>query len=300
MQDIKTDFYKRFLNKTDTAYARTTPAAVCLFGGMKGCLYEAGLTLSFGSHAAFRKRNDGRIVLSRSDSDSAQSVNIAELDRFHGADWAREILTAAKRLPIDFGGFEMLIHSDCGLPSFSPHLLCSLCAICDMYEKAKPLDIISAAKAPPYCFPSLAAAKAGIANTLTRETFTYNPIFDGEKSIAVITDKPRENKLLSRTFAAREDKRTIAAADCLAKGNIAGLATLMSESSEDLLVLWESSKHETLYRLSTDYTKAVKLLPDQSGAVCFVKDNLVDEFVKIIGDRHEKKTGSRPAFYISD
>lgn len=300
MQDIKTDFYKRFSNKTDTAYTRNTPAAVCLFGGVKGCLYEAGLALSFGSHAAFRKRNDGRVVLSRSDSDSAQSVNIAELDRFHGADWAAEILTSARRLPTDFGGFEMLIHSDCGLPSFSPHLLCSLSAICDMYSTAKPLDILSAAKARLYYLPSISGAKAGIVNALTRETFTYNPVFESEKIIAVITDKPKESNFLSRTFTAREDKRTIAAADCLAKGNTADLGTLMRESSDDLLALFNNAKLETLFRLANDYTKAVKLLPDQSGAVCFVKDSLVDEFVKIVGDRHEKKTGTFPAFYISD
>lgn len=300
MQDIKTDFYKRFYNKTDTAYTRTTPAAVCLFGGVSGCLYEAGLCLSFGSHAAFRKRRDGRIVLMRSDSDSAQSVNTAELEKFHGADWAQEIITSAKRLPIDFGGFEMLIHSDCGLPAFSPHLLCSLGAVSDMYGTTKPLDIIATAKARLYYFPSLSGAKAGIVNTLTRETFVYNPTFSDTKIVAVITEKPQDNKLQSKTFVAREDKRTVQAAEILSKGTTDNLAPLMTESSDDLLVLMDSPKHETLYRLTKDYTKAVKLLPDRSGAVCFVKSELVDEFVKIIGDRYEKKTGTHPAFYISD
>lgn len=300
MQDIKTDFYKRFSNKCDTAYTRKAPAAVCLFGGMKGCLYEAGLSLSFGAEAAFRKRSDGRIVLSRSDSDSAQSVNIAELDVFHGADWAAEILTCMQRLPTIAGGFEMLLHSDCGLPSFSPELLCALGAICDMYGKANPAQIIDTARAKLYYLPSLSGGKVGIINTVSRESFLYNLSLTDEKIVAVITDKPKENKTLSRTFAAREDKRTAAAAQCLAKGNLTGLATLMTESSDDLLALWESNKLETLFRLAKDYTKAVKLLPDQSGAVCFVKDNLVDEFVAIVGDRHEKKTGTRPAFYISD
>lgn len=300
MQDIKTDFYKRFFNKTDTAYTRTTPATVCLFGGVSGCLYEAGLCLSFGSHIAFRERTDGRIVLMRSDSDSAQSVNTAELEKFHGADWAQEIITSAKRLPFDFGGFEMLIHSDCGFPAFSPHLICSLSAICDMYSKTKPLDIITAAKARPYYFPSLADAKAGIVNTLTRETFVYNPTFSDTKIVAVITEKPQDKKLQSKTFAAREDKRTVQAAEILSKGVVDSLAPLMAQSSDDLLALIDSPKHETLYRLAKDYTKAVKLLPDRSGAVCFMKNALVDEFVKIVGDRYEKKTGIHPAFYISD
>lgn len=300
MQDIKTDFYKRFSNKTDTAYTRKTPAAVCIFGGMKGCLYEAGLSLSFGSEVAFRKRTDGRIILARSDSDSAQSVNIAELEKFHGADWAQEIITSAKRLPFDFGGFEMLIHSDCGLPSFSPHLICALGAICDMYGKARPDDILTAANAKLYHYPTLTDAKAGVANTATRESFLYKFSLSGEKIVAVITDKPKENKILSRTFSEREDRRTTLTAKCFARSNSAELATLMAESSEDLLALLNSRRLETLFRLAKDYTDAVKLLPDQSGAICFVKDSLVDEFVEIVGDRHEKKTGTRPAFYISD
>lgn len=300
MQDIKTDFYKRFSSKTDTAYTRKTPAAVCLFGGVKGCLYEAGLSLSFGSHAAFRKRADGRIILARSDSDSAQSVNTAELEKFHGAGWAEEILTAIKKLPISVGGFEMLIHSDCGLPAFSPHLMCVLGAICDMYGKVTPFDIISAAKEKPCTLPSISGAKAGVINVVTHESFLYKFSLSGEKIVAVIADKPKETTALSKTFAEREDRRTALAARCFARSNSDGLATLMTESSEDLLTLRNSSKSETLFRLAKDYTNAVKLLPDQSGAVCFVKDSLVDEFVKIVGDRYEKKTGTRPAFYISD
>lgn len=300
MQDIKNEFYKIFSNECDTAYSHKLSAAVRLFGGGNSSLYEVGLCLSFGSHSAYRKRADGRIVLARSDSDTVQSINISNINKFHGENWAYEILSAAQKLPITFGGFEMLIRCDCGLPDFSPKVLSGLKGICDMYGSVKPLEIINAASEKAYYLPSLTAAKVGITNLLSGKISLYSPSFCGQKIIAVITDKPKNVALLSRAFSLREDKRTVAAAHYLSKGNVRALAPLMSESSNDLLALWSCSRAEMLYNFAKDYTDAVKLLANRSGAVCFVKSSLVDEFVKIVGDRYEKKTGTRPAFYISD
>ncbi len=302
MEDIITDFYKRFLHDGGKADMVSCPASVCLFGSGSSSCPEVGLKLSFGAEAAYRRRSDDRIVLSRTDSDTLQSVNIIDLYKFNGADWAREILSATEKLPIKPSGAEILLHTDVGAPELAPRLLCAIYAAATLFGNSVTTQaVLRAASYPAYYMASLLKEeRVSVANTSTLDYLAYKLPIKEKKIIVVKIESQRKRPKFSSAFSERENDRIKKAALCLNDGYTDSVGQLMCEASRDMLKIHPDSKAELLFNNILDFTGAVRILPDYSGAVAFVADDSVDEFVKLVGDKHEKKTGTRPAFYISN
>ncbi|MBS7298596.1 MAG: hypothetical protein KIG65_05885 [Eubacteriales bacterium] len=302
MQDIISDFYKRFTHDGAIAEKVSCPASVCLFSGGRNFCPEVGLRLSFGAEAAYSKRKDGRIVLARSDSDTLQSTNVADYPKGSYADWAEEIISSILQLPIKQEGVQMLLHTDVGLPELAPRTLCAVFAAAKISGKAiSAQSVLRCANYSAYCLASLIPQhRVCIVNSQTLDYAQYNLETGGRKIIVVKTNARRKNPNLSGRFSEREAERIGKAALCLADDYIKGLGELMCESSRDMLKTFSDNKMEQLFEIILEFSRSVRILPDYSGAVFFAENENVDNFIMLIGDKYEKKTGTRPAFYISD
>lgn len=301
--EIKDDFYKRFGRSGGIAESVSCPASVCLFGGTEfGAVPEMGLKLSFGCEAAYRSRSDDRIVLSRTDSDTRQSVNRIDMDDFRGTKWAREIMSALKKIPLKSGGAEILLHADTGMPALSPRLLCAVYAGAKLLcEELTPQAVVRASGYPPFYLTSLIPdSRIAIVNNTTLEYLCY-PLKLPKRKIVVIKLLTRSRKIkTNQAYAERERNRINMASNYLVNGDVDGFGRIMYEAGRDMLGCVKSRNAEALLEFTADFSKTVRILPDLTGAVAVIPDDDVDEFVMIVGDRYEKKTGNRPAFYISD
>ncbi|MBQ7793160.1 MAG: hypothetical protein IJ366_01440, partial [Clostridia bacterium] len=227
MQDIKTDFYKRHGRDGGIADSFFCPASVCIFRCETA---EVGLSLSFGAHTAYRKRSDGRIILSRTDSNIKESVNQIDIDRFKGAAWAEEIINAVKKLPSTEYGAEILMHTDVGEPSLAPQLLCAVSAFSKLCENSiSPQNLISLSGCTPYQLASLTNSRIAAANTATLDYMTYNPTADGKKIIVIKTGKKHKPTKLPKSFYDRELSRINSLS-----GSFTSIGELMFEASRDM------------------------------------------------------------------
>ncbi len=291
--DIKSDFYKRHGREGGVAEVCFCPTSVCLFA----CeTYQVGLRLSFGATAAYRGRSDGRIILSRTDTNVKESVNRLYIDRFMGEPWAEEIINAVKKSALDKNGVEVLFHSDVGEPSLDNRLLCGVAVFSKLSEEQLlPQMLIKLTDKEPYKTASLTEGRIAIVNNATLSYMTYNPDFNGRKIIVIKTGKHRRVPKLSSSYFEREYARI----NSLSR-SVSALGELMTEASRDMLKEISAPELETLFNEVTGFADEVRIMPDLTGAVLVCEEKNVDELVMIVGSRYEKKTGLTPAFYISD
>ena len=302
MQDIITDFYKRFSHEGGIAEQYSCPASVCIFGSGKNSCPEVGLRLSFGAKAAFRPRNDGRIVLARSDSDTAASINKVNFPVPNIADWAAEIIDSIMRLPSKTEGIQMLLHTDVGIPELAPRVLCAVAAAATIADSDIPLQsVLRSAKYPAYYTASLLTkGRISVSNIQTLDYLAYNLDLKGKKIIITKINTRRKRPDFPEIYNEHEKERVTKATACLECGYTDQLGLLMQDASQDMLKRHPDNKAEQLLDIILDYSPSVRILPDYSGAVAFVNNNDVDNFIMLVGDKYEKKAGTRPAFYISD
>ncbi|MEE0945036.1 MAG: hypothetical protein UIM24_06280 [Clostridia bacterium] len=302
MQDIITDFYKRFTHEDGIAEKYSCPASVCIFGSGKNSCPEVGLRLSFGAEAAFRTRSDGRLVLSRSDSDTITSINKINFPVPNIADWAAEIINAIMRLSSKPEGIQMLLHTDVGIPELAPRVLCAVAAAAKLADTEMPLQsILRSAKYPAYYTAALLSkGRVSVSNIQTLDYLAYNLDLKGKKIITTKINTRRKRPDFPEIYNEHEKERISKATACLEMGYTDQLGLLMQDASQDMLRRHPDKKAEQLLNIILDYSPSVRILPDYSGAVVFVNDNNVDSFIMLVGDKYEKKAGTRPAFYISD
>lgn len=302
MQSITDDFYKRFTHDGGIAQELFLPACVRIFGGGKNFCPEVGLRLSFGAVAAYRPRTDGRLVLARTDSDTIQSTNLSNLRKYHCAAWAEEIIDAILRLPIQSSGVQMLLHTDVGLPEFSPRVLCAVSAVASLVNRNLSRQSLLRSAHSPTCYTAAFSQEhnVSIANPQTLDSLSYKLPMSGKKIIVIKIQNRQRNIKLSDAFSARETKRVNSAAACLTDGFTVGFGQLMRQASRDMLNMHSNKNEEILFDILLDFSDSVRILPDYSGAVAFAADSDVDTLVRLVGDRYEKKAGTRPAFFISD
>lgn len=300
MQELISDFYKRFSQNGNRAEYTLCPACIILFGTKD--MPHLSFKLTFGAHAAFRSRSDGRIVLSRTDNDTAESINKINIENYCGAKWAEDIFKCISHMPQELGGAEILLHTDTGLPNFSPRTLCAAKAMSILFAPNQdPKRLIFAADAPVYMLPSLIDGKKRF---FAIDPFSQNytdyefPLWGYKAIIAKI--KPKPAKAFSRSFLERERKRLTLATSALLCRDFSSLSNLMQESSKDMLSENGFENINSLFGFAEEFTNAVRVLHDFSGIIALVQSEQADEFTMLLGDRQEKKSGMRPDFYISN
>ena len=305
VQDLKTDFYKRYTHDGGIADTVFCPYSAVLFGGTgePGTLPALCVRLSFGAGAAFRKRQDDRIVLSLTDSDIRAEINKINIEKLRSPAWARDMAASMARLPLKLGGVEMLIHSDVSEPELAPKKLCAVQAASKAFCAGfSPAVILRAAQESAHYLPSLLGEnqRAAIVNTATLDYIPIDFSLPNHKIIIVRVPSRRSTPKFTNAYRERELERLNNAADILNGSGAAALAPIMREASRDMLSVHKKTAARLLFSLCTEFTDAVRIMPDYRGAVIFMPDDKIDGFIQGLNDRYEKKAGVRPAFYISD
>ena len=300
--DIISDFYKRFEKNGICVNTLFCPAVVPLLGiddDLRAPVLS--LSLSFGTLAASRRRNDDRIVIERTDTDDLQAANFNNIAVFNGKKWAKDIMRSINSITTNPNGIEILLHNDTGIPEFSDYLLCSASVYANEYfNKDAPKCIIKATNSKPsQIITLLKNARFAVVNTSTLDYIPYNFNFDGYKIVLIKTNRPHK-VITEKNFTLREKERINCAVQAIQNNNIKLLGECLSSSAADLMRANRKSKCRNIYSYVTEFSPIARPLNDFSGVIAIVNDEICDEMVKITGSRYEKKTGSKPAFYISD
>ena len=305
VHDLKTDFYKRYTHDGGMADTVFCPYSAVLFGGTgdPGVLPALCLRLSFGASAAFRRRNDDRLVFSLTDSDIRAEINKINIEKLRSPKWAKDMAASIARLPLKLGGIEMLIRSDVSEPELAPKKLCAVQAAANAFCAGfSPAVILRAAGESAHYLPSLLDKnqRAAIVNTATLDYLPINFSLPAQKIIIIRVLSKRSAPQFTNAYRERELERLNSAAEILKNGSADALAPIMRAASRDMLSVHKKTSAKLLFSLCTDFTDAVRIMPDYRGAAVFMPDAKIDEFTRLVSDRYEKKAGVRPAFYISD
>lgn len=301
LQDISSEFYKRFPpdgNRPDSVFC---PLPLMLFGTSDNTV-SAGctvLSLSFGTHGVFRPRKDGRIIIAFADSDTVLSANASTIEQRYTVKASDGIFTVMGTLPCPLCGAEIFLSSDIDRKSSTAERLCTLlCEASVSGLSVSPRVLLRSSCGQPEFLSSLIPEKAIYINPSTLE---YSPVdcsLNGFKLVVATVSKQKKTKS-SAAFCKREYERSRAAANALICSDMQALGELMKESGADRLALRRAPAEALIYEIASDIADTT-VLPDFSGTASLVPDAVLDDFILVCGERYEKKTGTRPAFYISD
>ncbi len=300
--DIISEFYKRFDRLGEKAESVAVPSSVCILGTPEiPTLPAVGISLSFGAECAFRKRNDDRIIIKRTDTPTTDSVNLINIESFYGEKSIKKILHSASMLPNKMCGAELLLHCDTDTPDFSPKRLCAVKAFSVLTKTEESYrTIIKISEAEPFEIVSIIpSARFAVINNITLDYISYPFDFEGYKIICVKSGNKSYTKA-SQGFIERERERINRLDTALKNKNICDLGDIIYESGKDFASMANIKTADDLYSFANEFTKYVRPLCDNSGIIAIVEDEKCDEFIKVVGLKHQKKTGKKPAFYISD
>lgn len=294
MADLKDDFYKRFKRDGGIATEFFFPTTVPLLGGFSHSGATISLNLSFGTHIIARKRSDGRVIIADSMSDIDYLTNFSDLNLRTFPEWIKNIITSAKDIHSTDKGFELLFKED-SISDFSPpRLLGAKKVLKDFFKPSIPhVNLLNGTNCPYYYLASLMPEKKLVGvNSLTFETIVYDTPNITKKPIVI--RKEKENFDIPDGFSYKERAR-------LKKFSSADdLFYLMKESRESLLNHINSDGMHSLFSVCDDFGGEYNILPNLSGVIVFMEEAKIDKFIETAESRYEKKTGKKPAFYISD
>lgn len=294
MQDLKDDFYKRFKRDSGIATEFFLPATVPLLGGFSHSGASISLNLSFGTHIVARKRSDGRVVIADSMSDIDYMTNFSDLNLRTFPEWVKNIILSAKETPGADEGFELLFKEDL-ISGFSPsRLLGGKLVIKDFFKPSVPnVNLLNGTNLPCYFLSSLMPPKKLVGvNSLTFETIVYDVPKSQKKPIVIIKDKEIFQVPDGFSYKERSRLKNFSSPD--------DLFPLMKESVKSLLNHINSDGMHSLFSVCEDFSGEYNILPHLSGVIVFMEETNIDKFIETAESRYEKKTGKKPAFYISD
>lgn len=300
--DIISDFYKRFEKNGISVYTLSCPASVTLLGNNNDFRTPVlALSLSFGTSVAYRCRKDNRIVLERTDTDTPYSANIINTHHIPSPDWAKNMLHSINKLIPEPQGIDMLFHNDTGNPEFSDITLCGVFAYASLFGTEKSIrSIIKATNSTPTQIASLLTGnRFSVVNTATLEYIPYNFNFKGYKIVLIKINKSHYTKI-SQSFSLNEKDRLNNAVFAIINNDISSLGECIYSSGTEILNNNKNNNCNYIFSYASEFSKMIRPFNDLSGVIVIVKEKLCDEMVKVIGSRYEKKTGGKPAFYISD
>lgn len=299
MQDLKSDFYKRYSHTGGCCDEIFIPSSVTLLGtdNESSALPILSLALGFGAHAAYRKRSDDRLIWSDSNSDILHSKSKSEIDSEDS-----DIFKILTSLPVSISGFEMLLQSDTDDDYLSSEKLCAASAAADMSGyKYSPAVIVHAAQANARGIVSLnESSRMAVINTATLDYIPLDACLEKYKIVIARINTRRRDVKTGNSFRERELERVNSAIEQINKGSFDGVFRLLLESSRDMLNSVRSHPAGLLFEICAELCFGVRLMNDMRGTIAFVPAEKVDEYTRLADNLYEKKAGTRPAFYISD
>ena len=295
------EYYKRFEQNGIKPEEVFVPASVTVLGSYNTSLPVVGMSLSFGSRCILRARNDSRIILKRTYSDETDILNTAIPLYLQNNGMTKDIINLTRRISPKISGAEILLSSDCALKEFSPEKICLVKALCNLSGFPDAIrSIIKTTNSPAHRLVSLIpATRFAVVNQLTLDYIPYQADLDGY-NIICIKFGSKKKVCITEAFMQREKQRINNFGKIAGNNSINDIGRLMYDSGIDYISNIRNDVLTDIFKTIENYTLYFRPFEDLSGITAFVQTNLCDEFIRVIGSVYQKKTGKKPAFYISD
>lgn len=287
-EKIKTDFEKRYERACEKIY----------FAGMGVELFSDNANtlsgcLSVGEAMATAKRDDGRITVQFSGSDSMTAFNVENIDVHQGKRVAR-LLKNAQNCGVKLSGADIFIFKNSRITDLlEPLMLGGLSAFCEKVPR-KESFLPRFEKYSENMMALLGKSKS--VTLFDGQRPSYLPFFNGKCKI-VITYTGGEFLTIKKTF-----KSTFAdSVSALKKGDMEKFGALLDKDTEVLLKRNKWEKQEAIFSAAKTTKDALGsgILPC-GGVFSLVENDKVDIFIHNVSACYQKYFGGMPDFYVTD
>lgn len=287
-EKIKTDFEKRYDRKCEKIY----------FAGMGIELFsENAYTLSgcvsLGEAMGVAKRDDGRITVQFSGSDSMSSFNVSDIDAHLGMRVPR-LLKNAQSCGVKVGGADIFIFKNSRITDLlEPLLIGGLSAFCEKVPRKDAL--LSRFENYGKNLITLSGKEKRV-TLFDGQRVTHLPFFGGRCKV-VITYVGGDFMHIKRTSGSSYKD----AVSALRKGDIKNFGMLLDKDTQKLLKENKCEQVEGII-LATRATKdalASGIIPC-GGVFSLVENHKIDRFIQEVSSYRQKYFGGVPEFYVTD
>ena len=287
-EKVKTDFEKRYDKKCEKIY----------FAGMGIELFSENANtlsgcLSIGEAMAVAKRDDGRITIQFSGTDSVASFNVTEIKRHRGERFAR-LLEKVQNCGIVLGGADIFIFKNTRITDLmKPLTLGGLSAFCENVPKKENLLLRFENFTENM---EILSGRRRCVTLFDGQKVKYLPFF-GEKCKVVITYAGGES-LTQKRPATSSLEEPISA---LKKGDMEKFGYLLDKNTETFLSNNKCELQEGIFLAAKTTKDALGSGAISNGSVfSVVENNKVDRFIQGVSAEYQKHFGGTPDFYVTD
>jgi len=287
-EKIKTDFEKRYDKRCEKIYF--TGMGIELFSEnariLSGCM-------SIGEAMATAKREDGRITVQFSGSDSMTSFNVSEIDAHQGTRIGK-LLKKALNCDIKVGGADIFIYKNSRITDLlEPLILGGLSAFCEKVPRKESLM-------PRFDnFEENMMALSGKKGSVTLfdgQRISHVPFFGEKCKIVIIYTGGgflNFKKIGKSSFSD--------SLPALKKGEMEHFGELLSKDTKALLKKNKWVRQEGIISAIESAKDALGsgILPC-GGVFSMVCNDKVDRFIHHVSAYHQKHFGGVPDFYVTD
>ncbi len=287
-EKIKTDFKQRYERSCEKIY----------FAGLGIELFSENAKMisgcaSIGEAMALAKRDDGRITVQFSGSDSMTSFNVDELDAHLGLRTAR-LLKNAQNSGITVLGADIFICKNSRITDLlEPLIIGGLSAFCKNVPRKETLLL----RFENYKENLMAlSGKSKCATLFDGQRVSHIPFFGGRCKV-VITYTGGDFLNLKRPPKSSFSD----ALSALKKGDMEKFGAFLDRDTRNLLKGNRYDRQEGIFLSATKTKDALGngVLPNGS-VFSLVCDDKVDRFIHNVSSRHQKYFGGVPDFYVTD
>ncbi len=322
IREIKENFTK-FYGKDDTGIKCCKSGCGIVFYGAgleKSSLPVGGLSLSVDTDVVVRVKDDKKFDIILSDMNTEYECETENLNEFTGDRFSKSLFKACAMLKGDISGAECLIEYSVNDEKFKRPVI-SLISALGILNKGKVPDIetvkflVENIEEEKYSF--LPAELYGRKNTLISRRndgkWEYLPFnISGYKMLISYVDskgidiKKKLSQDNMKRYTVNECKRVELIKNEIVnkKGITEEIGKLLSESAYELFdMLGKNAKVlSEMYKISEETGLSVAAVPLYSycGVCAFVKDEDIDNYIRIFSKEYQKKAGAMPAFCICD
>jgi hypothetical protein len=287
-EKIKTDFEKRYDRKCEKIYF----AGMCieLFSDnantLSGCL-------SVGEAMGLSKRDDGRITVQFSGSDSMATFNVEDIDVHQGKRVAR-LLKNAQSCGVKLSGADIFIFKNSRITDLlEPLILGGLSSFCEKVPRKEVL----LPRFENYSVNMITlSGKSKCATLFDGQRASHIPFFNGKCKI-VITYTGGEFLTIKKTFKSSFADGVLA----LKKGDMEKFGALLDKDTEVLLNRNKWEHQEAIFSAieTTKDALGSGIIPS-GGVFSLIENDKVDRFIHNLSAYYQKYFGGIPDFYVTD
>ena len=287
-EKIKKDFEKRYGKSCEKIY---------FTGQMIEFFYENGSALSgclsIGEAMATAKRDDGKITVQFSGSDTASSFNVNNIDE-HLKNPVGRLLKNAQDFGVKLGGADIFIFKNSRITDLmTPLFLGGITAFC---EKVPRKEIFLARFENYSENMNTLSGKKGCLTLFDGQRTSHIPFFGGKCKI-VITRTDGDFMKIKRTAKSSFND----AVSALKKGDRERFGMALDKDTEKLLRENKGKVQEKIFIAAKATKDALGngVLPT-GGVFSVVENHKVDRFIQELSAWHRKHFGGVPDFYVTD